>query len=157
MASLSLQSGRDADKTSAMSRTGSPDYTPLGRAIAQLQAGLVHASANPQDDLLRDGAIQRFEYTYELSWKMLKRHLDTVAASPDEADAMSFRQLIRSGSERGLLRSGLDAWTEFRRARSVTSHVYEREKALEVFALIPAFLDEARFLFERLSEGGDGA
>lgn len=157
MASLSLQCGRDADKTLAMSRSSFPDYAPLGRAIAQLKSGLAHASANPEDDLLRDGAIQRFEYTYELSWKMLKRHLETVAASPDEADAMSFRQLIRSGSERGLLRSGLEVWAEFRRARSVTSHVCEREKALEVFALIPAFLEEARFLFEKLSEVEDGA
>lgn len=149
--SVSLQRGGNGDKSFAMSREGYPDYTALGRAIAQLRAGLAHASGNPQDDLLRDGVIQRFEYTYELCWKMLKRHLEAVAPSPEEADALSFRQLIRSGSERGLLRSGLDVWAEFRRARSVTSHVYEREKALEVFALIPGFLEEADDLFHRLN------
>lgn len=140
-----------------MSRSALPDYTPLARALAQLESGLQQAGARPDDDLARDGVIQRFEFTYELSWKMLKRHIETVSADPTEADALSFRQLIRTGSERGLLRSGLDVWAEFRRARGVTSHAYERDKALEVFALIPIFVDEARYLLDQLTAPEDEA
>lgn len=140
-----------------MSRPALPDYSPLERALTQLEAGLRQASARPEDDLMRDGVIQRFEFTYELSWKMLKRHIEAVSPDPSEADALSFRQLIRTGSERGLLRSGLEVWAEFRRARGVTSHAYERDKAIEVFALIPTFVGEARYLLDRLTALEDGA
>lgn len=126
------------------------DYGPFERAIASLAEGIAQVQAFPDDDLRRDGVIQRFEYTYELSWKMLKRHLESVAPDPDRYDGFSFRQLIRAGAERGLLRSGLEEWTSFRRARSITSHVYDREKAMEVFAAIPGFLAEASFLLERM-------
>lgn len=131
------------------------DDGPFERAISRLAQGLAQAEDAPDDDLRRDGVIQRFEYTYELSWNMLRRHLESVAPDPDGYDALSFRQLIRAGSERGLLRSGLEEWTSFRRARSITSHVYDREKALEVFSTIPAFLAEATFLLGSMREKTD--
>ena len=51
------------------------DITPLDRAIASFEAALARQSQHPDDDLIRDGCIQRFEFTYELSHKMLKRFL----------------------------------------------------------------------------------
>lgn len=41
---------------------------------------------------------------------------------------MSFPTLIRTASENGLLRSGWDTWYEFRKARNLTSHVYDEER-----------------------------
>ena len=38
------------------------------------------------DELLRDGLIQRFTFSYELSHRMLRRYLRMVAASPDAFD-----------------------------------------------------------------------
>mgnify|MGYP000367282347 CR=1 FL=1 len=54
---------------------------------------------------------------------------------------------------RGLLRSDWSLWKEYRRARGTTSHTYDEEKAREVFAIVPDFLAEARFLRDRLREG----
>ena len=105
------------------------------------------------DDLVRDACIQRFEFTYELAHKMLKRFLEATSANPDEFDNMTFQDLIRSGNERGLLRSDWSMWKEYRRARGTTSHTYDEEKAREVFAIVPDFLAEARFLRDRLREG----
>ncbi len=45
--------------------------TPLKKAVASLK----RAVAQPKNEYTRDAVIQRFEYTYELSWKMLKRYL----------------------------------------------------------------------------------
>lgn len=65
---------------------------------------------------------------------------------------MAFQTLIRTGSEQGLLLSGWDRWADYRKARGTTSHIYDEEKAREVFEIVPTFLEEARFLLERLSQ-----
>ena len=38
-------------------------------------------------DLNRDGTIQRFEFTYELSWKVLKKYLASKGIVWEQADA----------------------------------------------------------------------
>jgi nucleotidyltransferase substrate binding protein (TIGR01987 family) len=128
------------------------DFSSLEKAIAQMDAGLREALAAPGGELLRDGVIQRFEYTYELSWKMLKRYLEATLPNSEEVDGMSFQTLIRTGSEQGLLLSGWENWVRYRKARGSTSHTYDEEKAREVFRIVPEFLQEARYLLDRLTE-----
>lgn len=125
----------------------------LERAISSLEAALERQRLAPNDDLIRDASIQRFEFTYELSHKMLKRFLEATSANPAEFDGMPFQDLIRTGSERGLLRSDWSRWRDYRTARSITSLTYDEKKALEVFAIIPDFLLEARYLRDRLRAG----
>ena len=112
---------------------------------------MARAAQAPSDDIPRDASIQRFEFTYELSHKMLKRFLEATSPTPGEIDKLSFQDLIRTGSERGILLNGWPRWRDYRHARSITSHTYDEQKAHEVFAIIPAFLDEARHLCERLT------
>lgn len=126
---------------------------PFEKAIASLEVALDRQAKDTSDDLVRDACIQRFEYTYELAHKMLKRFLEGTSANPDEFDNMAFQDLIRSGNERGLLRSDWSRWKEYRRARGTTSHTYDEEKAREVFSIVPDFLLEARFLRDRLRDG----
>ena len=126
---------------------------PFEKAIISLGVALDRHAQDSSDDLVRDACIQRFEFTYELAYKMLKRFLEATSPNPDEFDNMTFQDLIRSGSERGLLRSDWSLWKEYRRARGTTSHTYNEDKAREVFAIVPDFLSEARFLRDRLREG----
>jgi nucleotidyltransferase substrate binding protein (TIGR01987 family) len=126
------------------------DIRPLERAIAALGAALARYEITPGDDIVRDACIQRFEFTYELSHKMLKRFLEATSANPADIDAMAFQDLIRTGSERGLLLGDWPRWKIYREARAITSHTYDDEKARRVFAIIPGFLTEARTLCERL-------
>ena len=126
---------------------------PLEKAVVSLEAGLERHGQATDDDMIRDACIQRFEFTYELAHKMLKRFMEATSPNPDEFDGMTFQDLIRSGNERGLLRSDWSLWKEYRRARGITSHTYDEEKAREVFAILPDFLLEARFLRDRLREG----
>lgn len=122
------------------------DISAFAKAIARLEEGLARYQQNTADEQIRDGLIQRFEYTYELAHKMLKRYLEATSPNPEQYIGMSFRDLIRSGSEQGLLLGDVRIWRTYRDMRSKTSHTYDEAKALEVVAGIPGFLGDARFL-----------
>jgi nucleotidyltransferase substrate binding protein (TIGR01987 family) len=126
--------------------------TPLANAIQRLAEGWVRYEQDVTDAQIRDGLIQRFEFTYEISHKLLKRYLETTSATPAQFDAMAFPDLIRTANEQGLLAGDWPAWRVYRDMRAKTSHTYDETLAVEVVRGIPAFLDEARFLLARLSE-----
>ena len=126
------------------------DTTSFRNAIAQLARGLDEARAEPGREVVRDGVIQRFEYTYELSHKFLRRYLEETEPASEELRSLSFPALIRLGSERGLLLNGWDVWTGYRTARGTTSHAYDSVKAAEVFAKVPSFLEDARALLDAI-------
>ena len=126
------------------------DLTPLINAVKRLEEGLARYQSDISDIQIRDGLIQRFEFTYELSHKMLRRYLEAAAADPTEFDAADFQYLIRCASEQGLLLSAWPEWRKFRDMRSKTSHTYDETVALKVVDGIPGFLDEARHLLAEL-------
>ncbi len=132
------------------------DQTPLTNAIARLCEGLERHGREPDDTQLRDGLIQRFEFTYDLAHKMLRRMLEQAAANPEAIDRMSFPELIRTASEQGLVRSDWTAWRTWREMRNITSHTYDEAKALQVVAEIPAFLTEATEVAHRLAQSQSG-
>ena len=68
-------------------------------------------------------------------------------------DGMAFQDMIRTGNERGLLLGDWPAWRKYREMRSRTSHTYDEEVAIEVVKGIPAFLQEAAHLLQRLRAG----
>lgn len=126
------------------------DLSPLERAIERLNEGWARYQQDISDTQIRDGLIQRFEFTYEISHKMLKRHLEATSANPAEFDDMSFQDLIRMGNERGLLLGGWPEWRNYRDMRAKTSHTYDEDIALEVVACIPGFQGEATYLQQKL-------
>ncbi|PJG83032.1 nucleotidyltransferase substrate binding protein [Caviibacterium pharyngocola] len=127
------------------------DITPLNNAIFRLEEGLIRYESDISDLQIRDGLIQRFEFTYELSHKMLKRYLESIVPNPQELDTMTFQDLIRTGNEFGLLQGNWTNWKQYRDMRSRTSHTYDEATAIAVVAGIPAFLTEAQFLQEQLA------
>jgi nucleotidyltransferase substrate binding protein (TIGR01987 family) len=126
------------------------DICSFEKAVDRLREGLERYQRDPSDTQIRDGLIQRFEFTYELGYKMLKRYLEATSASPEQYDAMPFADLIRSGNEQGLLLGDWPRWRTYREMRSRTSHTYDEAVALAVVAGIPDFLEEAAFLREQL-------
>ena len=126
------------------------DFTPLRNAVARLDEGLKRHLSEPDDLQIRDGLIQRFEFTYDLSHKSLRRAVEARAPTPEEVDQMSFPALIRTGFEQGLVSGGWTAWQRYRELRNITSHTYDEAKAQEVAAAIPEFLAEAQGLLARL-------
>jgi nucleotidyltransferase substrate binding protein (TIGR01987 family) len=126
------------------------DITPLVNAIDRLREGLARHLSEPADDQLRDGLIQRFEFTYELCHRMLRRFIRQNAASPDEVDRMAFQDLIRTANQQSLLLGDWPAWHRYRDSRAKTSHAYHAKTAQEVVDSIPGFLAEAEFLRDQL-------
>lgn len=126
--------------------------TPLERALDRLKEGWTRHLTQPDDEQLRDGLIQRFEFTYELSHKTLKRFLEANSASPEEYDRMGFPDMIRSANEAGLLKSAWPQWSVFRKMRNLTSHTYNEMTAKQVVATIPDFIAETEFLLATLKE-----
>jgi nucleotidyltransferase substrate binding protein (TIGR01987 family) len=125
------------------------DTSSLARALETLEIGLEAFARAPEDKFIRDACIQRFEYTYELAHKMLRRYLE--ATEPADVKALSFPGLIRLGFERGLLSASWDVWSDFRTARNITSHAYDEAKANDVVLVLPRFAEQARFLLATIA------
>ncbi len=134
------------------------DFTPLGNAINQLEKSLQYATSPMAEsdsglfEQLRNSVIQCFEFTYELSHKMLKRYLEETTASPEDIDLSTFQNQIRTGNEKGLLRSDWLRWRVYRQARTDSSHTYDKKKAEAVYRIASDFLLEAEYLYQRLIE-----
>ncbi len=80
----------------------------LEQALALLEEVL----SEPFSALVRDAAIHRFEYTFELSWKLLRR-----IAQVEGQQADSPWQAIRVAAETGLLQN-IDLWFEMVECRN---------------------------------------
>ena len=101
---------------------------------------------------MRDAMIQRFEYTYSLALKMIKRYFAQSAFEKENIDGMSFNEMIRTANRMELLLSNLEQWNEYREKRNMTSHTYNQNIAQDVVSIIPMFKDDAIFLLNRLKE-----
>ncbi len=122
------------------------DFSPLINAVNRLDEGFTRYSQDISDAQLRDGLIQRFEFTYDIAHKMLRRVMELGAANPEEIDRMGFPDLIRSAYEQCLITSTWSEWRLWREMRNITSHSYDEAKAVQVVAEIPAFLHEMQML-----------
>ena len=125
------------------------DFSTFEKALISLQRVLERSSTVPGDEDIRDACIQRFEYTYELAFKMLKRQLDQELPSREELDQLSFKEVIRVGAERGLIIMP-ERWFDYRDKRNITSHTYDEEKAREVYSVLSDFAADAADLLARL-------
>jgi nucleotidyltransferase substrate binding protein (TIGR01987 family) len=121
---------------------------PLENALNQLAAGLKQANQDLDNDLYRDGVIQRFEYCMDLSWKAIQRYLKVIAQI-DEATIRTKKDLFREAARLRLIVDA-GAWIEHYEARNETSHVYDRKIAMMVFERAVVFLPDAQALLESL-------
>ena len=128
------------------------DFSSLASSVQRLEEGLARFNLDTLDLMVRDGLVQRFEFTYELSHKMLRRFLEAAPANPVEFDEADFQYLIRTANEQGLLLGAWPQWRVYRDMRSKTSHTHDEEVAIKVVAGIPAFLQEAQFLLNQLEQ-----
>ena len=129
------------------------DLTALRNALSSLERGLVRYRPAQQDEELRDACILRFEYCFELSWKMVKRRLELDVSNSAEVDGYSKRTLFRVAAERGLV-ANPQAWFVYLVQRNKTSHTYDAKVASEVAAVIEDFSRDAQALLEQLEQAG---
>ena len=82
------------------------------------------------DELLQEGLIQRFEYTHELAWKVMKDYAEYQGYT----DVRGSRDAIRKALEMGLVDDR--RWMETIEDRNLTVHNYDNEIASEIYAHI---------------------
>ena len=128
------------------------DLTSFENATNSLIEILLRYSKESEDIAVRDAVIQRFEYTYSLALKMIKRYFAISAFEKENLDGMTFNQMIRTANRMGLLKSNLETWDIYRQNRNLTSHTYDENVAQKVIAVIPDFKDESVFLLNKLKE-----
>lgn len=76
---------------------------------------------SPNIDLLKEGLIQRFEFTHELAWKVMKDYLEYQGYS----DIKGSRDAFRKSLAVGIIESPL--WIDSIQTRNITSHTYDEE------------------------------
>ena len=99
---------------------------------------------NMQDEQDEAGAVQAFEFCYELAWKMMKRVLQyrgLQVASPKEV----FRKAALDN-----LIDDPEIWFEFQKKRNLTSHTYEQDNVTAILATFDLFSKELEQLIQRL-------
>ena len=115
----------------------------LTKALDKLEEAIDFGS---EPELNRDGTIQRFEFSFELSWKLLKivnNFLGTECFSP--------RDCIRLAAQNGLIENPED-WLKYLNMRNLASHTYSESSALEVYNSIPGFEKTARELINSVND-----
>jgi nucleotidyltransferase substrate binding protein (TIGR01987 family) len=116
----------------------------LGNAIDRLRDALAES---PQNSLIVDGTIQRFEFVIELFWKTLQRLLEVEGIRTTTP-----REALRQAFHIGWISDDLP-WIEMIRDRNETSHLYDEQMALRIYANVQMNFPELertyRFLQDR--------
>ncbi len=108
------------------------------KALEQLEK----ASSLPKDEFIRDSVIQRFEFTHELAWKMLKLKLEAEGLT-----ARTPRETVQESLQAGFIEDG-NLWSDMQKMRNLTSHTYREILADEVYKFVA---NEGLQLFRKLA------
>lgn len=129
------------------------DLSPLRKALALLTEALAFWAALPDGTALkphlRSAVIQSFEFSYELSVRLLRRVLIERSESADRVADLSFNDLLRAAADAGLL-ADAPRWREWREMRNATSHAYDEARAQAVAQRAAAFAQDALTLLDAL-------
>lgn len=101
----------------------------------------------PKNRITRDAAIQRFEYTFELAWKHLKRYFKLN----NNLDLFNVKDIFREAGKQGLIEK-VEAWFEYLEARNLTSHTYDENTAEKVYEKAKEFEKAAFFLLSQFKK-----
>ncbi len=105
-------------------------YSQFASAAARLREALDDYRQTPLSSV-RDGVIQRFEFTAELAWKTMREYL----LDQGYAEINSPKSVIRQAFAYGMIEDA-DGWIKLMTDRNMTSHVYNEETAEEIFKRI---------------------
>lgn len=103
----------------------------LGSLLASLRAAFRRLEAaldQPKNEFIRDSAIQRFEFTFEVMWKCLKVHAEEAGVR-----VYSPRDSLRAAFQLGLVQDD-PLWMRMLKDRNLTSHTYSESTAEEIFS-----------------------
>lgn len=112
-------------------------------ALSRLHESLKEAETN-SSLTVRDGVIQRFEFTSELAWKTIREYL----LLQEITDINSPKSVMSEAYNNRLITNDI-GWLQILRDRNSTSHIYDEEDASDIYKRIAS---EHILLFDELLE-----
>ena len=106
---------------------------------------LKEALNEEESEIVIDGALHRFEFTFELAWKSLKAYLEYMGLTEKTG---SPREIIQQAFKQGIIEDG-ESWINMMLSRNTLSHLYDEKASRDVFTRIKK---EYIKLFENLNE-----
>ncbi len=103
-------------------------FTDYQRAVSRLEEALKEDAT--KQSIVIDGVIQRFEFTFELAWKLLKRVLEFQGVN-----ASTPRAVVKEAFQANILEDG-QGWIDMLEDRNKTSHIYDEKQAEGIYAKI---------------------
>lgn len=124
--------------------------TKLEAQTAQFKkavARLADVLEQEKNDYIRDSAIQRFEFCFDLAWKNLKTYLHEkkglVCSSPKDCFRLAYQQ--------GIIKYD-NSWLVLTDRRNQTAHTYNEKLAEEIYQELPAALGSFEELLSSLAK-----
>jgi len=120
----------------------------FNNALRRLKEADKEFTTQGASDVVRDGVIQRFEFTYELAWKTAKVFLEDVGI----IDINSPKAVIKEAYAQQLIRNEKN-WLLMLNDRNMTSHMYKEEMAVEIAERISSYyIKEFELLLKELQK-----
>jgi nucleotidyltransferase substrate binding protein (TIGR01987 family) len=101
---------------------------------------------NPSE-LERDGAIQRFEYCFDLAWKSTKHHLEQKGI----IEINSPRSVFSAAYAEGIIDDEA-MWSTIILKRNASVHTYNRQLAESLFAELPVYYGAMYSLLQKMKK-----
>ena len=90
---------------------------------------LEEATKEKETQIVIDGVLHRFEFTFELAWKTLKDYLEYMGIVEKTG---SPREVIKSAYAQGIIQEG-EQWINMMLARNSLSHLYDEDASREIY------------------------
>lgn len=118
-------------------------FESLGKALDRYNEALV-AYDRDKTDLMRDAVFKRFEFTFELFWKVLKAYLIN-----EGYDVRSPREVLQKAYGEGLLGEE-QLWLAMLKDRNLASHLYNEGLANETIHHLQSYYPALRDVYQHL-------
>jgi nucleotidyltransferase substrate binding protein (TIGR01987 family) len=97
------------------------------KAFSLLEKAVEQQQLSGLSELEEQGLIQRFEFTHELAWQVLKDYFEYQG----NTSITGSRDATREAFGNGLVQDG-EGWMEMMSSRNQASHTYNEETAKEI-------------------------
>lgn len=118
-------------------------FDSLGRVVDRFKEVMQHPDLE-KNTYMRDAAIQRFEFTIELFWKVLKKVLQY-----EKVEATTPRDVLNKAFQYKFIDDEA-MWLRMLDDRNNTSHVYKEEDAERIFKHIKSYLPVFEVSYQKL-------
>ncbi len=120
------------------------DLTAVTFAVDKLEARASCYGVDPQDLMLRDALIYRFNAAYRQICISLNCALNTHLGEQLQAEQLSFASMIKCTIDRGYAGGTFHDWIDHRQTRRLAAKAYDDVKASQTVARIPKFIQDAK-------------